>query len=186
VPRGHQLLDVYLPRVICGYRWWVRLALNKTCFFLGLVCIGVGMLPFLALMGVLPTAPRSPSDAPDWFGVLFGLAFLFAGITAMMRSFAGTDADGNLSATAPRAAQFVNNGLGLLIVISLATMFTWIAIGAGGRHFTMSIGGFAGPAGAGGEMPERIMFGLGAILGWVMVAIMVRYMARRRHSGDPE
>ena len=162
--------------------------MNKTCFFMGLVGIGVGMLPFLALMGVLPTAPRTPDDAPDWFGILFGLAFLFAGIVMMARSFAGTDAQGNLSATAPRALQFLNNGLGLLVVISLATMFTWISIGPGKRHFMVSVsaGGLTEPAGAGGDMLGRVMFGLGAVMGWVMVVLMVRYFARRRQPGDPE
>ena len=146
---------------------------------MGLVGIGVGMLPFLALMGVLPTAPRSPNDAPDWFGFLFGLAFLFAGIMALTRSFAGSDAEGNLLDTAPRAARAVNDGLGLLIVGALAMMFTWIAIGPGERHFTVSAGGIAGPAGSGGDVIGRVMFGLGALLGWFMVGLMVQFIARR-------
>jgi hypothetical protein len=151
---------------------------------MGLVGIGVGMLPFLALMGVLPTAPRSPNDAPDWIGILIGLAFLFAGIVAMMRSFAGIDAEGNLVATAPATVKFLNSGLGLLIAVSLAAIFTWVAVGSGERHFTISAGGLAGPAGPGGEVPGRIMFGLGAILGWVLVGLMVRYMLRRRHERE--
>jgi hypothetical protein len=160
--------------------------MNKTCFFMGIVGIGVGMLPFLALMGVLPTAPRSPNDAPDWIGILVGLAFLFAGIAVMMRSFAGTDAQGNLVSTAPRALQFVNNGLGLLIAAALAMIFTWIALGSGERHFTVSAGGISGPAGAGGEIPGRVMFGLGAILGWVIVGIAGLQMMRRRRSRDED
>jgi hypothetical protein len=160
--------------------------MNKTCFFMGIVGIGVGMLPFLALMGVLPTAPRSPNDAPDWIGILIGLAFLFAGIIVMIRSFAGTDAEGNLISTAPRAVQLVNNGLGLLIVWALATIFTWIAIGPGERHFTVSAGGFSGPAGAGGDIVGRVMFGLGAILGWVIVGVGGLHVMRRRRSRDED
>lgn len=147
---------------------------------MGLVGLGVGMLPFLALMGVLPTAPRPPDAAPDWIGILIGLAFLFAGITAIIRSFAGIDAGGNLAATAPGAVRVINDGLGLLIVASLATLFRWVAFGPGERHFTMS-GGFSGVGGAmaSGEMPGRIAFGFGAVLGWIMVAIYLRYIARR-------
>jgi hypothetical protein len=153
--------------------------LNKATFAMGLVGLAVGMLPFLALMGVLPTTPRSPNDAPDWLGILFGLAFTFAGIIAITRSFSACDASGNLLPTAPRVAQAVNDGLGVLIVVSLAVMFSWVAFGPGERHFTVSGGGFAGQTSGGGDVVGRVMFGLGAVLGWVMVAMMVRYIARR-------
>ena len=147
---------------------------------MGLVALGVGMLPFLALMGVLPTAPRPPDAAPDWIGILIGLAFLFAGIIAIMRSFTGMDADGNLAATAPGTVRVLNDGLGIVIVASLAMIFTWVAFGPGERHFTMS-GGFAGVGGAmaSGDTPGRIAFGFGAVLGWIMVGLYLRYIARR-------
>jgi hypothetical protein len=153
---------------------------NKAAFAMGLVGLGVGMLPFLALMGVLPTAPRSPDAAPDWLGILFGLAFLFAGLIAIIRSFAGMDAEGNLSTTAPGAVRVINDGLGVVIAASLAVIFTWVAFGPGERHFTMS-GGFAGASGAmeSGDMPGRIAFGFGAVLGWILVALYLRYIARR-------
>jgi len=129
-------------------------AFEQNVFFHGGVGIAVGMLSFLALMGMLPTVTRSPNDAPDWFGILFDLAFLFA----------GTDQDGNLLATAPRSVRFVNEGSGLLIVVSLATLFTWVAFGLGERHFIISAGGFARPAGTGGDMVGRAMFGVAPFL----------------------
>jgi hypothetical protein len=159
---------------------------NKAAFAMGLVGLGVGMLPFLALMGVLPTPHRSSDAAPNWIGILIGVAFLFAGIMAIIRSFAGMDGGGNLVATAPGAVRAINDGLGLLIVTSLATLFTWFAFGPGERHFTMS-GGFFGVGGAmaSGELPGRIAFGFGAVLGWIMVGLYLRYIARswsaRRH-----
>jgi hypothetical protein len=153
---------------------------------MGLVGLGVGALPFLVMLGVLPTGHRTPDDAPDWIGILIGSAFTFAGLMAVVRSFAGTDARGNLVDTAPRAVQAINDGLGLLIVGSLATIFTWVSIGPGARHFTVSVGGFSGqisePAGPGGDVMGRVMFGLGAILGWVMLGLMVSYIARRRRA----
>jgi hypothetical protein len=161
--------------------------LNKAVFFMGLVGLAVGALPFLVLLGVLPAGHRTPDDAPDWIGILIGLAFTFAGLMAMVRSFAGTDPTGNLEDTAPRAVQAINDGLGLLIVASLAMIFTWVSIGPGARHFTVSAGGSSGgfsggismPAGPGGDAMGRVMFGLGAILGWVMLGLMVSYIARR-------
>jgi hypothetical protein len=108
--------------------------------------------------------------------------FLFAGIIAIIRSFTGSEPNGDLPATASPILRAFNSGLGLLIVVGLATMFSWVAFGPGVRHFTVSAGGFAGQTSGGGDVVGRVMFGLGAILGWVMVAVMVRYMARRWHS----
>ncbi|HEY1613212.1 MAG TPA: hypothetical protein VGF97_05895 [Rhizomicrobium sp.] len=157
--------------------------MNKAAFALGLTGLAVGALPFLALAGVLPTAPRAPQDAPGWFGILFGVAFLFAGIMALLRSFGGCDAAGNLLETAPRLVKACNDGFGLLIVIALATMFSWVAFGPGVRHFTVSAGWFSGPAGAVGDGIGRVMFGLGALLGWGMAGAMALYIARRWRRG---
>ncbi len=152
---------------------------NKAAFAMGLVGLAVGALPFLTLMGVLPAGQRSPNDAPDWIGILIGLAFTFAGLMAIVRSFAGTDASGNLLDSAPRAVRAINDGLGIVIVGSLATLLSWVAFGPGERHFTVSAGGSAGLAGAGGDVAGRVMFGFGAILGWVMLGWMVVFIARR-------
>lgn len=157
--------------------------MNKAVFFMGLVGLAVGALPFLVLLGVLPAGHRTPDDAPDWIGILIGLAFTFAGLTAIVRSFAGTDASGNLVDTAPPAVQAINDGLGLLIVASLAMIFTWVSIGPGARHFMVSAGGSFGgisePGGPGSDVMGRVMFGLGALLGWVIMGFMVSYIARR-------
>jgi hypothetical protein len=157
---------------------WV--VLNKTTFALGLAGLAAGTFPFLALMGVLPTAPHTPDAAPGWVGAVIGLAFLLAGITAIIRSFAGSDASGNLLATAPRTIRILNDGLGILIVVSLAALFSWVAFGSGERHFTVSLDGFVVPAGAGGDMAGRVMFGLGAVLAWCMAGAMVLLVLRRR------
>ncbi|HEX4158255.1 MAG TPA: hypothetical protein VHY79_07245 [Rhizomicrobium sp.] len=157
---------------------------------MGLVGLAVGALPFLTLMGVLPAGRSSPDEAPQWIGILFGLMFFFAGITTIIRSFTGGDANGDLPATAPPVLRIANYALGIVIVAGLATLLSWVAFGPGERHFIVSAGvftggtgaGFTERTGAGGDLLGRIAFGFGAVLGWFMLGMMVVLMMRRWRS----
>ncbi len=160
--------------------------MNKATFFLGLTGLAVGALPILALTGVLPTGAPPRDPAPAWIGILIGLMFASAGLLAIIRSFAGMDAGGNLAADAPGAVKAVNFGLGFVVAAGLASVFTWVAFGPGERHFTVSAGGFSGPAGSGGDILGRVMFGAGAVLGWIIVILTATPIARRWMGQRPE
>ena len=62
---------------------------NKFQIAVGLVAAALGTTPFLAAMSILPTRPPAPDDAPNWVAFAIGLAFVLAGIMAIVRSFAG-------------------------------------------------------------------------------------------------
>ena len=144
--------------------------------------MALGTMPLLALMGILPTRAPRPDDAPAWIGLAIGLAFFLAGLMVIVRSFAGMpDSSTEPAETAPRALRIFYDLIVTPIPILLALLFTWVAFGPGERHFTMSLGsggtGVAMPVN--GQIFGRAMFGAGAVLAWIMVAFMLRTLARR-------
>jgi hypothetical protein len=155
---------------------------NKFQIVIGLVTAAIGTTPFLAYLGILPARPPAPGDAPIWVAFAIGLAFFLAGIMVIVRSFAGVDdSSSELPQTSPRSLRAFYDLLVMPIPILLALLFTWVAFGPGERHFSMSFGsGGTGVAmAASGEIPGRVMFGCCAVLGWVIVAFMIRTLARR-------
>ena len=143
--------------------------------------MALGTMPLLALMGILPTRSPRPDDAPAWIGLAIGLAFFLAGLMVIVRSFAGMpDSSTEPAQTAPRALRILYDVIVTPIPILLALLLSWVAFGPGERHFSMSIGGGGGGvAMGGGQIFGRVMFGAGAVLGWIMVAFMLRTLARR-------
>jgi hypothetical protein len=155
---------------------------NKIHIALGLLTMAIGTMPLLALLGILPTRPAAPGDAPAWVGLAIGLAFFLAGIMVIVRSFAGAeDSSSELPQTSPRALRAFYDLLVMPIPVLLALLFSWVAFGPGERHFSMSIGfGGSGVAmGGGGQIFGRVMFGCGAVLAWIMVAFMMRALVSR-------
>jgi len=164
---------------------------NKIHIAMGLVGMAVGTIPLLAWLGVLPTRPPQPGDAPAWIAGAVGLAFFLAGVIAMLRGLAGaSDSAGELPDTAPRPLRAANDLLAMPIPVLLALIFTWIAFGRGERHFSVAAGdGSSAVAmghGAGGDIIGRIAFGFGAVLGWVLVGWMILSLARRWFRLPPD
>lgn len=155
---------------------------NRLYIVLGLITVALGSVPFLAALGILPTRTPRPDDAPAWIAFAIGLAFMLAGIMVIVRGFTGADdSSSELPQTASRALRGFYDLLRLPIPVLLALIFTWVAFGPGERHFTMSVGagGAAAATAVGGQTLGRVMFGLGAVLGWIIVALMLRTLARR-------
>lgn len=155
---------------------------NKIHIAVGLLTAALGTIPLLAVSGVLPTRPPAPGDAPAWLGLAIGLAFFLAGIAVIVRSFAGAeDSSSELPQTSPGPLRAFYDLLVMPIPVLLAVMFSWIAFGPGERHFSMSLGvGGTGVAmGGGSEILGRLMFGACAVLAWIIVAFMMRTLARR-------
>ncbi|HWC62816.1 MAG TPA: hypothetical protein VG501_04275 [Rhizomicrobium sp.] len=86
------------------------------------------------------------------------------------------DSQGGPPPGAPAPVRFFYNVLAVGIVIGLGALFSWVAFGPGERDFSGS-GAFLGP-GIG-----RAMFGLMAVLTWlVLVWSAIRWLKRRNSS----
>ena len=146
----------------------------KAAIFLGLMAVAIGLLAILLSLGLLGSAPSSKPPENSWLGVVFGIAFLFAGVSAIIQAVAAhaypTTAE--LPASSPTWLRSLHTLLGLGIIISLGTMFTWIAIGPGKREFT-------GNGAIFGETVGRVAFGIGAMLFWIALGMFVFTKLRR-------
>ncbi len=78
------------------------------------------------------------------------------------------DKQPNLPDNAPAIAVAVQWLATLTIIVALASIGTWIAFGPGPRQFSMSLPVWGSLA----EMIGRAMFGFGAIITWLMAALM--------------
>src|ERR1043166_1241057 len=63
---------------------------SKTTVAMGVLSMAVGIVPLLAMSGILPR-PTSPQadPAPLWMGWLIGAAFVGAGLNVIMRGILG-------------------------------------------------------------------------------------------------
>lgn len=140
----------------------------KAAIFLGLIGVAIGLFAILLSVGLLGSAPSSKPPENSWLGVAFGIAFLFAGTSAIIQAVAarGYPTTTELPASSPTWLRSLHTLLGLGAIISVGTMFTWVAIGPGKRTFTGSGAIF-------GETVGRIAFGIGAMVFWIALAAFV-------------
>jgi len=129
----------------------------------GTLFIAFGVYPVLAGLGVVHG--RSAPGVQPWVVVATGSMFIFGGL-AIINAYAiagGTQANGDLSATAPAAVRIAQYVLGLGIVGSMFAVFAWVAFGSGERHFSSSISipGLSMPTHS-SERAGRIAFGIAA------------------------
>jgi hypothetical protein len=139
---------------------------------MGLLFLAVGMIPVLAMLGILPHG-NAPSDpAPNWIGWAIGLMFGGGGVVIIIKGIAGgyDQTSGALPDTAPIFLRAIHDLLTVAIMCALAAVFTWVAFGPGARHFTVSggdsSGGFATQTSGSGDILGRIAFGIGSIIFW--------------------
>jgi hypothetical protein len=146
----------------------------KAAIFLGLIGVAIGLLVISLSLGLLGSTPSSTPPENSWLGVAFGIAFLFAGISAIIQAVAtrGYPTTAELPASSPAWLRSLHTLLGLGVIISMGSMFTWIAIGPGKREFT-------GNGAIFGETVGRIAFGIGAMLFWIVLGVFVFTKLRR-------
>jgi hypothetical protein len=152
---------------------------------MGVLGMGLGMLPVLTAFHILPSRPPRPGDSPVWVAVAIGLVFFLAGVSAMMQGFTGPmDSSGNLPSGTSRPLRAFYDLIGMTIAVSLSGLITWVAFGSGTRAFSVSSGapGSEGiPLGTSmaGQMTGRIAFGVGAGFMWLITVVMLAYTLRR-------
>jgi hypothetical protein len=151
-----------------------KIATPKERLVVGLLFAAMGIFILLMAAGIF--SPRK-ANAPMWVGAMGGLAFLFAGLSVAMGAIKGASQhDGELPKSAPVALRLLQYLLGLGAVASLAGVGTWIALGAGERKFTATVGFWSGP---GSELLGRMVFGFGAVMIWLMFAFFAVRAARK-------
>lgn len=104
----------------------------------------------------------SSVHAPGWVLQLVGLVFMLGGAMCYTHVL----------------GKRVQDGLGVLMMVAFAAVFSWVAFGPGERQFSGGVS--VGPASAGGRPGEwtgRIAFGFGSLLLWaIALAIATRWI----------
>jgi hypothetical protein len=149
-----------------------------TLLAIGIALAGGGF--YLALVGL--GLARSPShiNGPNWLGFAAGLVFFAAGLSVLVRAWLRVpDKQANLPDDAPAIAVAIQWLAALTVVAALASIGTWIAFGAGTRQFPMSLPVWGSVA----ELIGRAAFGFGAIITWLMAALMA-YAGAKKFFGS--
>lgn len=140
----------------------------------GALCVALGL--YFALIGLGLVRPPSRVNGPLWIVLCAGLVFAAGGATVIVRGALGMDdKEQDLPADAPRWLKIACWLAGLTVAAGLALMGTWIAFGPGERDFTMSAT-LSGPLSGGFG---RVLFGLAAIMTWLMVIVFAHHGAKK-------
>jgi hypothetical protein len=151
---------------------------DRTQLAIGALTAATGL--YFVLVGLHALPPPSRSHAPAWIVVLCGLVFLAGGLAVVARGAAGmNDQQRDMPESAPFWARVIYWLAPVVAAGGLAAIGTWVAFGPGERHFSIS-GPIAGPL---GDDIGRVVFGLGAILTWLLVAALARAGAKKLFGG---
>jgi hypothetical protein len=136
---------------------------------LGVACSLVGTFLVLLALGRFGAAPWA-EGTPPWIGALAGVVFLLGGMALIVGYVIEGAAPGaDLRPGTPFGVRLTQYLLGLGITTSLAIIASWVAFGPGPRYFRTggTIGGLVAD-----ETFGRAVFGLGAVLVWLFVALV--------------
>lgn len=140
------------------------------------------------MLGAAGYALMPEGNSPAFIAFCAGAAFLFAGLTCMVRARAGmTDTQREVPDGAPGWTKVSYRVLAIGTAGALATIGTWIAIGSGPRAFSLSAP--LVEMQTTGEMIGRTVFALGAVIAWIYVIALTVGTVRKlfdRSSVIPE
>jgi hypothetical protein len=150
----------------------------------GLLFAAMGA-PFVAAWaGLIPTDPVKLT-APLWMVGSAGLALMLAGLSFGLGAAApARDADGGLPPSAPARLRLAQDGAMAGVLLVLAMVATWAAIGPGEREamMTTSVAGRASSEPANPTV-ARIAFGVGALACWYGLWSFVRHALAKFRRG---
>ncbi|MBI3702276.1 MAG: hypothetical protein HY244_00120 [Rhizobiales bacterium] len=145
-----------------------------TLIALGLLTAAAGVYFGLVGFDIAPSLGRI--NGPLWIALFVGLVFFAGGIAVIVSGATGAyDRAGELPADAPVWVATVYWLASVAVAAGLAAIGSWVAFGGGTRHFSIS-GFFSGSL---GEGIGRTVFGIGAIITWLIVLVFARAGAKR-------
>jgi hypothetical protein len=132
---------------------------------LGIAFSVAGLYVMLGAAGYLP---MPESNSPAFIAFCAGAAFLFAGLTCIVRARTGMlNIESDIPDSAPRWGRVSYRVLAIGAAGALAIIGTYVAIGSGRRAFSLSAP-FVEMQTT-GEAIGRTVFGLGAVIVWIIV-----------------
>ena len=147
--------------------------------------IGVGLAFSVAglyfMLGAAGYLPMPETNGPSFIVGCAGAAFLFAGLTCMVRARAGALAgESNLPDSTPAPLRLSYRMFAIATAGALATISTWVAIGSGPRLFNVS--SVIGETSTAGESIGRTVFALGAVIVWIYLSALTVGTVRKHCS----
>ena len=134
----------------------------------GVAFSAAGLYLMLGAAGYMPMPEGNSPYSPAFIGFCAGAAFLFAGLTCIVRARAGIlNMETEIPDSAPRWMQVSYRVLAIGAAGALATIGTYVAIGSGPRAFSLSTS--LVEMQTTGEILGRTVFGLGAVIVWIIV-----------------
>jgi hypothetical protein len=147
---------------------------DRSLIVIGILTAAAGL--YFALVGIAAVPPPSRINGPIWLALVVGAVFFAAGISVIVRGLSGADdQSGDLPDSAPVWMKTVYWLDSVIAAAGLAAIGTWVAFGGGTRHFNMA-GPIAGPV---GEGIGRTIFGIGAIITWLIALAFARAGAKK-------
>ena len=148
---------------------------------LGVLTTAIGV--YFALVGIDAAPPPGRVNGPVWLTFLVALVFFAGGVAVIVRGMTGGDnRSSELPFDTPRWVGVIYWLTTVMVATGLAGIGTWVAFGPGERQFSMS-GPVAGPV---GDTVGRIAFGIGAVITWLIVLVLVCQGARKFFGKKPD
>jgi hypothetical protein len=143
---------------------------------LGLAFAAAGLYFIVGAAGYLP---MPEAHGPNFLGYCVGAAFLFAGLTCLVRARAGmADDEAHVPESAPVWIKLSYRILGIGVAGAVAIIGTWIAIGSGTRDFALSAP-FVEMQTT-GEVIGRVVFALGTVITWIYAIALAVATVRKK------
>jgi hypothetical protein len=145
----------------------IVIGLATGAFGLYILLVGLALLP-------VPGGARN-LHAPFWVAALAGLVFLLGGVSVLVQAIGRANDDAELPADASSWMIVLQYGSVVAICACLAAIGSWVAFAPGERTFSGA---------SSGETIGRVVFGIGAVITWLMtlafaIAAMRRFQRRR-------
>ena len=151
------------------------------------VGIAFGVAGLYFMLGAAGYLPMPETNGPTAIIFCAGLAFVFAGLTCVVRARSSAldrlHIESEMADTAPRWTGVSTRMLAIGAAGALAIIGSWVAIGSGPRAFSLSAP--LAEMQTAGEAVGRSVFALGAVIAWISAIALSIGTARKFFGSSP-